>query len=114
MVAIAHGLERRIHGRGSWIENVSRPAVRVYLPAGTKATEDAQQSMRFARQHAANSGLDPKRIGAVGFSAGGHLASTLATDFHMCCVDKPVETRLFQKVDWLATNGWLNPRTYSP
>jgi acetyl esterase/lipase len=51
--------------------------------------QDAQQAMRFARQHAAEWNLDPERIGAIGFSAGGHVASTLATHFDKSYVDNP-------------------------
>ena len=130
---------------GSWIKNVSRPVIQVYLPAKARATgtgvvifpgggyagltfdfegtqqarffidhgiaafvvkyripsdrtmidksmgplQDAQQAMRFARQHAAEWNVDPQRIGAIGFSAGGHLASTLATHFDKPYVDNP-------------------------
>jgi acetyl esterase/lipase len=41
--------------------------------------KDAQQAMRLVRQRAATLSLDPRRVGVMGFSAGGHLASTLAT-----------------------------------
>jgi len=51
--------------------------------------QDAQQAMRFARQHAAEWNIDPRRIGAIGFSAGGHVASTLATHFDKPYVDNP-------------------------
>lgn len=40
---------------------------------------DAQRAMRLIRANAAADGLDAQRIGALGFSAGGHLAATLAT-----------------------------------
>ena len=40
---------------------------------------DAQRAIRLARHRASEWGLDPKRIGILGFSAGGHLASTLST-----------------------------------
>lgn len=43
--------------------------------------QDAQQALRVARQHAKEWGIDPRKIGAMGFSAGGHLAATLATHF---------------------------------
>ena len=43
--------------------------------------QDARQAMRLARSNAVAWGIDPKRIGIMGFSAGGHLASTLATHF---------------------------------
>lgn len=42
---------------------------------------DAQRAIRYVRAHAQVWGLDPKHIGILGFSAGGHLASTTATHF---------------------------------
>lgn len=44
---------------------------------------DAQQAIRTVRQNARAWGLDPARIGIMGFSAGGHLASTASTHFSM-------------------------------
>lgn len=41
--------------------------------------EDGQRAMRLIRAHAAEYGIDPQRLGVWGFSAGGHLASTLGT-----------------------------------
>jgi acetyl esterase/lipase len=41
--------------------------------------EDGQRAMRLIRAHAAEYGIDPARLGVWGFSAGGHLASTLGT-----------------------------------
>ena len=40
---------------------------------------DAVRGMRLIRSKASSFGIDPKRIGIMGFSAGGHLASTVAT-----------------------------------
>jgi len=40
---------------------------------------DAQQAMRLTRNHAEEWGIDPDQVGVMGFSAGGHLASTLGT-----------------------------------
>ena len=42
---------------------------------------DAQRAMRLVRYHAAEWNINPDRIGIMGFSAGGHLASTLSTHF---------------------------------
>ncbi|MBA4015894.1 MAG: alpha/beta hydrolase [Pirellula sp.] len=42
---------------------------------------DVQRAVRLVRSHAAEWKLDPQRIGVMGFSAGGHLASSLATHF---------------------------------
>lgn len=43
---------------------------------------DAMQGMTLIRQKAGQYGVDPNRIGVMGFSAGGHLASTLATHYN--------------------------------
>lgn len=43
--------------------------------------QDAQEAIRMLRRNAKKWKLDPSKIGVIGFSAGGHLASTLATKF---------------------------------
>lgn len=40
---------------------------------------DALRALRYVRHHATDYGLDPQRIGILGFSAGGHLAATAST-----------------------------------
>jgi acetyl esterase/lipase len=42
---------------------------------------DAKRAMRLVRYHAEKWNIDPGRVGVMGFSAGGHLASTLSTHF---------------------------------
>jgi acetyl esterase/lipase len=53
------------------------------LPHGNSEVPllDAQRALRTARAFAPDWGIDPQRIGIAGFSAGGHLASTVATHF---------------------------------
>lgn len=43
--------------------------------------EDAQQAIRYVREHASDYKIQPNKIGIAGFSAGGHLASTASTHF---------------------------------
>ena len=43
------------------------------------ALEDAQRSIRIIRNNAKEWDINPNKIGVLGFSAGGHLASTLST-----------------------------------
>ncbi|HEY2827509.1 MAG TPA: alpha/beta hydrolase [Pirellulales bacterium] len=43
--------------------------------------EDVQRAMRVVRANAAKWNVDTNRIGIMGFSAGGHLASTVGTHF---------------------------------
>lgn len=40
---------------------------------------DAERAIRYVRAHASEIGVDPARVGVLGFSAGGHLASTVST-----------------------------------
>ena len=49
---------------------------------------DAQRAVRLVRSRAAEWGIDPKRIGMVGFSAGGHLALATATGFGSDCMTR--------------------------
>ena len=42
---------------------------------------DAQRAIRLARHHAEEWKIDPEKIGVLGFSAGGHLASTVSTQY---------------------------------
>jgi len=43
--------------------------------------QDAQQAIKLVRENAAKWNVNPSKIGIIGFSAGGHLASTAATHF---------------------------------
>lgn len=71
------------HDIAAWLQshNISGCVLRYRLPAGRPEVPllDAQRALRFLRTHAAALGLDPRRIGIIGFSAGGHLAATAST-----------------------------------
>ncbi|MCL5005322.1 MAG: alpha/beta hydrolase [Acidobacteria bacterium] len=55
-----------------------RVAPRYHYPA---EIEDGERAVRFVRFHAQDYGISPDRIGIWGFSAGGHLASSVGTHF---------------------------------
>ena len=59
-------------------------------PKSPAALEDAQRAVGLSRQHAAEWGIDAKRVGVLGFSAGGHLAAAISTHF---------DKRLYDRVD---------------
>lgn len=44
--------------------------------------QDAQEAMRVIRRNSADWKINPKKVGVIGFSAGGHLASTLSTHYN--------------------------------
>lgn len=48
------------------------------VPPVPMALQDAQRAMRLLRQRASSLGVDPHRIGVVGFSAGGHLVAAIS------------------------------------
>jgi acetyl esterase/lipase len=72
-------------GTAAWI--ASHGMVGVEVDYRTRATgdsypasyDDAARAVRLVRQRAAEWGIDAKRVGVVGYSAGGHLASLLST-----------------------------------
>lgn len=64
------------------------------LDKKTAPLQDAQESIRFVRAHAGKWNIDPNKIGIMGFSAGGHLASTAATRFSTSFVSNPKNTSL--------------------
>ncbi len=55
------------------------------------ALTDAQRAMRLIRARAQHDAIDPERVAALGFSAGGHLCADLATRFAAKTTD-PVDT----------------------
>ena len=50
-------------------------------PKAPTALEDAQRTVGLVRFHAAEWGVDPHKIGVLGFSAGGHLVADVSTHF---------------------------------
>jgi len=57
------------------------PSDRIMADKAIGPLQDAQEAMRVIRRNAAAWKIDPKRVGVIGFSAGGHLASTISTHY---------------------------------
>jgi acetyl esterase/lipase len=51
------------------------------FPKSGAALQDAQRAVGMVREHAAEWHIDPKRVGVLGFSAGGHLAAAVSTHY---------------------------------
>ena len=73
-----HGIAKWLNGHGitGIVLEYRLPKGRPYVPL-----LDAQQAIRTARANAAQWKIDPKKVGIIGFSAGGHLASTATVHF---------------------------------
>ncbi len=73
------------HGIATWLNQhgIAGVVLEYRLPAGRAEVPllDAQRALRTVRANAATWGIDAKRVGIIGFSAGGHLAATAGTHF---------------------------------
>jgi pectinesterase len=58
--------------------------------------QDAQEAIRYVRRHAKDWNIDARKIGIMGFSAGGHLASTAATHFNFKADEGNTDTTSFR------------------
>ena len=78
MGAEGHGIAKWLNGHG-----VTGVVLQYRLPRGRSFVplHDAQRALRTVRNNAKKWNLDPGKIGIMGFSAGGHLASTAGTHF---------------------------------
>lgn len=56
----------------------------------TAPLQDIQQAIILIKSHAADWGIDSSKVGVLGFSAGGHLASTAATHFTNSIASNPL------------------------
>ena len=56
--------------------------------------QDAQRAFQIVRQNAGKWNIDPDKIGIMGFSAGGHLASTASTHFNIAVISNPTNISL--------------------
>jgi len=84
--AYSHVSPREGIPAGQWLASNGITAFILKYRVGPKyhypaETDDGQRAIRYVRANAAAWGLDPKRVGIIGFSAGGHLASWAATHF---------------------------------
>jgi len=56
--------------------------------------QDAQRAIQIVREEAVEWNINPSRIGILGFSAGGHLASTAGTHFNKAVIENKNNTSL--------------------
>ena len=81
-----------------WVQYFNQQGIAIFilryrLPKGNRQVpiSDAEEAIKIVRRNAKEWNINPKNVGIMGFSAGGHLASTIAThskgdakpDFHI-------------------------------
>jgi endo-1,4-beta-xylanase len=78
------------HGVAAFVlkYRLAKEAGSTYTVEGT-ALDDAQRALRLIRSRSAEWGIDPTRIGVIGFSAGGELAALASTRFTAGLPDAP-------------------------
>ena len=73
------------HGIATWLNShgITGVVLEYRLPKGRSFVPllDAQRAIRTVRANAKAWGIDTAKVGIIGFSAGGHLASTAGTHF---------------------------------
>jgi acetyl esterase/lipase len=77
------------HGIAAFVLKYRLPSDQTMQDKSIGPLEDAQQGLRFIRLHAKEWNLDPARVGVIGYSAGGHVAATMATHFDKSYVANP-------------------------
>jgi acetyl esterase/lipase len=103
-LAMAHeGMEvaRRLNEMGiaAFVLKYRLPSDETMIDKEIGPLQDAQRAIQLVRQHAADWGVDPKRVGIMGFSAGGHLASTAGTHFTRSLIENKEGISL--RPDWM-------------
>lgn len=82
---IRHVVDREGYPIAEWLNanGIAAVLLQYRLPEGRPGVPlaDAQRAIRTVRARAKEWGIDPGRVGILGFSAGGHVASTAATNF---------------------------------
>ncbi len=77
------------HGIAAIVLKYRLPSPQTMIDPSIGPLQDAQRAIQLVRQHAKEWGIDPHKVGIMGFSAGGHLAGTAITQFHRALIDNP-------------------------
>jgi acetyl esterase/lipase len=100
-VGESHKLEGTVIAEAFNRQGIAAFVLKYRLPSDSIMTDksigplqDAQQAIKVVRERAAEWKINPNQIGLMGFSAGGHLASTTGTHFGKSYISNPANTSL--------------------
>jgi len=74
-------------GVAAFILKYRLPSVKTMVDMSIGPLQDAQQAIKTVRMRAGEWGVDSSKVGVIGFSAGGHLASTAGTHFSKAVIE---------------------------
>lgn len=81
-------------GVAAFVLKYRLPNDRTMIDKSAGPLQDVQQAVKMVREHAKNWGIDPEKVGVMGYSAGGHLASLAGTHFNYPRIDNQEKTSL--------------------
>jgi acetyl esterase/lipase len=108
------------HGVAAFVLKYRLPDDKFMPDKSIGPLQDAQQAILMVREHASEWNIDPNRIGIMGFSAGGHLASTAGTHFENSLIENKKGTSLrpdfmiliYPVISFLDSIGHMGSREY--
>jgi len=77
------------HGIAAFVLKYRLPSDIIMITREIGPLQDAQRAIQLVRERAAEWHIDVAKIGIMGFSAGGHVASTLSTHYQKAVIDNP-------------------------
>jgi acetyl esterase/lipase len=86
--------ELAAHGIAAFVLKYRLPSDVTMINREIGPLQDAQQAIKTIRERAKEWNIDPAKVGIMGFSAGGHVASTAATHYQKAVIDNPQNTNL--------------------
>lgn len=81
-------------GVAAFILKYRLPSDAIMINKEIGPVQDAQRAIQIVRERASEWGVDKKRVGIIGFSAGGHLASTAGTHYQNHYIEVKKKTNL--------------------
>ncbi len=99
-----HWVARKLNEAGisGFVLKYRTPNPGVVMNKDIVPLQDAQRALQMVREGAVAWGVDPNKVGIMGSSAGGHLASTAGTHFKEALIDNPKNTSL--RPDFMVLN----------
>jgi len=99
ILAIDHegyAIAKRLNEEGitAFVVKYRLPSDEIMEDKSVGPLQDAQRAIQLVRERAAEWGISTNKIGIVGFSAGGHLASTLGTHYQKALISNPNNVNL--------------------